>query len=75
LDPRGRKQKDCRKLHNEELHTSYSSGNIIREIKSRRMSWMECRAHERHGRSMYKILVRKPEGKITTCKTKVQMGR
>jgi hypothetical protein len=26
-----------RKLHNEELHNSYSSPNIIRKIKSRRM--------------------------------------
>jgi hypothetical protein len=28
-----------RKLHNEELHNLYSSPNIIRMIKSRRMSW------------------------------------
>jgi hypothetical protein len=28
-----------RKLHNEELHILYSSPNIIRMIKSRRMSW------------------------------------
>jgi hypothetical protein len=28
-----------RKLHNEELHNIYSSPNIIRMIKSRRMSW------------------------------------
>jgi hypothetical protein len=30
---------DCRKLHNEELHNLYSSPNIIRMIKSRRMRW------------------------------------
>jgi hypothetical protein len=29
--------KGCRKLHNEELHNLYSSPNIIRMIKSRRM--------------------------------------
>jgi hypothetical protein len=29
----------CRKLHNEELHNLYSSPNIIRMIKSRRMRW------------------------------------
>jgi hypothetical protein len=29
--------RDCRKLHNEELHNLYSSPNIIRMMKSRRM--------------------------------------
>jgi hypothetical protein len=29
-----------RKLHNEELHNLYSSLNIIRIIKSRRMQWI-----------------------------------
>jgi hypothetical protein len=28
-----------RKLHKEELHILYSSPNIIRQIKSRRMRW------------------------------------
>jgi hypothetical protein len=30
---------DWRKLHNEEFHNLYSSPNIIRMIKSRRMRW------------------------------------
>jgi PAS domain-containing protein len=30
---------DWRKLHNEELHDFYSSPDIIRMIKSRRMRW------------------------------------
>jgi hypothetical protein len=30
-----------RKLHNEELHILYSSPNIIRQIKSRRIRWAE----------------------------------
>jgi hypothetical protein len=28
-----------RKLHNDELHSLYSSPNIVRVIKSRRMKW------------------------------------
>jgi hypothetical protein len=30
---------DWRKLHNEEFHNWYSSPNIIRMIKSRKMRW------------------------------------
>ena len=30
---------DCRRLHNEELNDLYSSPNIVRVIKSRRMRW------------------------------------
>jgi hypothetical protein len=30
---------EWRKLHNEKLHISYSSPDIIRQIKSRRMRW------------------------------------
>jgi hypothetical protein len=32
---------ELRKLHNEELHDSYSSPSIIRIIKSRRMRWAD----------------------------------
>jgi hypothetical protein len=50
-----------RKLHNEELHNLYSSPRIIRMIKSRRMRWAGHVAWM--GRSAYRILVEKPEGK------------
>jgi hypothetical protein len=30
---------EWRKLHNEELHILYSSPNIIRQLKSRRLGW------------------------------------
>jgi hypothetical protein len=30
---------ELRKLHNEELHTLYSSSDIIRQVVSRRMRW------------------------------------
>jgi hypothetical protein len=36
----GREQEEdgsCRKLHNDKLHSLYSSPNIVRGIKSRRM--------------------------------------
>jgi uncharacterized membrane protein len=35
--PRDEVKEDWRKLHNEELHNLYSSSNIIRMIKSKRM--------------------------------------
>jgi hypothetical protein len=51
---------ELRKLHNEELHNLYSSPDIIRQIKSRRMRWT---GHMGQGRRVYKVLVGKPEGK------------
>jgi hypothetical protein len=36
-----------RKLHNRELHNLYSSPDIIRQIKSRRMKWAGHVARER----------------------------
>jgi hypothetical protein len=52
-----------RKLHNEELHNLYSSPSIIRTIKSRRMRWAEHVARMGEKRNVYRLLVRKPEGK------------
>jgi hypothetical protein len=52
-----------RKLHNEELHNLYSSPNIIRMIKSRRMRWAGHVARMGETRTAYWILVGKPEGK------------
>jgi hypothetical protein len=53
---------DWRKLHNEELHNLYSSPNIIRMIKSRRMKWAGHVARMGETRNAYRILVGKPEG-------------
>jgi hypothetical protein len=47
----------------EELHNFYSSPNIIRMIKSRRMRWAGHVARMGEKRNAYKILVGKPEGK------------
>jgi hypothetical protein len=52
-----------RKLHNEELHNLYSSPSIIRIIKLRRMRWAGHVARMGEKRNMYRLLVRKPEGK------------
>jgi hypothetical protein len=52
-----------RKLHNEELHNLYSSPNIIRQIKSRRMRWAGQVARMGEERKVYKVSVGKPEGK------------
>jgi hypothetical protein len=52
-----------RRLHNEELYNLYSSPNIIRVIKSKRMRWSEYVACMREMRNSYSILYGKPEGK------------
>jgi hypothetical protein len=60
---RGGVTRDWRRLHNEEFHNLYTSSNIIRPIRSRRMrgaGHVECMGEVRNA---YKILVRKVEGK------------
>jgi hypothetical protein len=54
---------EWRKLHNEELHNLYSSPDIIRQVKSRRMRWAGHVARMGEERKVYKVLVGKPEGK------------
>jgi hypothetical protein len=52
-----------RKLHNDELNSLYSSPNIVRVIKSRRMRWTGHVARVGEGRGVYMVLVGRPEGK------------
>jgi hypothetical protein len=52
---------EWRKLHNGELHNLYSSQDIIRQIKSRRMRWTGYVARMGEGRKMYSILVGSPK--------------
>jgi hypothetical protein len=52
-----------RKLHNDELHGLYSSQNIVRVIKSRRMRWAGHMACMGEGRGVYRVLVGRPEDK------------
>ena len=54
---------EWRKLHNEELNDLYSSANIVRVIKSRRMRWAGHVARMWETRGVYSVLVGKPEGK------------
>jgi hypothetical protein len=44
-------------LHNDELHSLYSSPNIVRAIKSRRMRWEGHVARMGEGRGVYRVLV------------------
>jgi hypothetical protein len=52
-----------RKLHNDELHNLYSSPNIVRVIKSRRMRWMGYVAHMREWRGVYRPKGKRPLGR------------
>jgi hypothetical protein len=54
---------EWRKLHSGELHNLYSSPDIIRQIKSRRMRWAGHVARVGEGRNLYRVLVGKLEGK------------
>jgi hypothetical protein len=52
-----------RKLHNDELHSLFSSPNVVRVIKSRRMKWARHVARMGEGRGIYVVLVGRSEGK------------
>ena len=52
-----------RRVHNEELNDLYSSPNIVRVIKSRRMRWAGHVARMGEERGVYRGLVWKPEGR------------
>jgi len=52
-----------RRSHNEELKDLYSSPNIVRVIKSRRMRWAGHVARMGEERGAYRVLMGKPEGK------------
>jgi hypothetical protein len=48
---------EWRKLHNEELRNLYSSPDIIRQVKSRRVRWAGNVARMGEERKVYKVLV------------------
>ncbi|KAJ4447111.1 hypothetical protein ANN_09111 [Periplaneta americana] len=54
---------EWRNLHNTELHALYSSPDIIRNIKSRRLRWAGHVPRMGESRNAYRVLVGRPEGK------------
>jgi hypothetical protein len=61
--PKREEDGSWRKLHNDELHSLYSSPNIVRVFKLRRMRWAGHVARMGKGRGVYRVLVGRPEGK------------
>ena len=62
-NPSDKVKGEWRRLHNEELNDLYSSPNIVRVIKSRRMRWVGHVARMGEERGVYRVLVGKLEGK------------
>ena len=54
---------EWRRMHNEELSDLYSSPNIVRVIKSIKMRWAGHVARMGEERAVYRVLVRKPDGR------------
>jgi hypothetical protein len=61
--PKREEDGSWRKLHNDEHHNLYSSPNIFRVIKSRRMRWAGHVARMGEGSGVYGVFVGRPEGK------------
>jgi len=54
---------EWRRLHKEKLNNFYSSPNIVRVIKSRRMRWAGHVARMGEEKEVYMVLLGKPEGR------------
>ena len=54
---------EWRRLHNEEPNSLYSSPNIFRVIKYKRLRWADNVARKEEGRSAFKSLTCTPAGK------------
>jgi hypothetical protein len=60
--PKREEDGSWKRLHNDELHSLYSSPNIVRVIKSRRMRWAGHVARMGEGRGVYRVLLGRLEG-------------
>jgi hypothetical protein len=61
--PKREEDRSWRKLHNDELHSVYSSPNFVRVIKSRRMKWAGHVASMGEGRGVYSFFLGSPKGR------------
>jgi hypothetical protein len=61
--PKREEDGSWRKLHNDELHSLYSSPNIVRVITSRRTRWAGHMARIGEERGVYRVLVGRSECK------------
>jgi hypothetical protein len=58
-----------RRLHNEEIHNLYASPNVVRVIKSRRITWTSHVVYMGEMKNAYIILARKPgEKSLGRCR-------
>ena len=65
---------EWRKLHNEELNDLYSSPNIARVLKSRRVRWAGHVARMGERKVVYRVLVGKPDGRIPLGRPRHKSG-
>jgi hypothetical protein len=68
--PKREEDGSWRKLHNDEFLGLYSSPNIVRVIKLRRMKCAGHVARMGEGRGAYRVLVGRPEGKRPLGRTR-----
>jgi hypothetical protein len=78
--PKRKEDRSWRKLHNDELHNLYSSLNIIRVIKSKKMRWAGHVACMGEGRGVHRVWAGGPESKRPLgrprcrCENNIKMG-